>query len=83
MELPEIKAEIKADLTKSLETIAEQGSKGLSKLFFCIFGKKLTEVQRHKALTAVQTCRDAEDILNSKASYRDGLLINCSSSDLI
>ena len=39
MELPEIKAEFKADLTKSLEIIAEQGSKGLSKLFFCIFGK--------------------------------------------
>lgn len=76
MELPEIKAEIKADLTKSIETIAEQGSKGLSKLFFCIFGKKLTEVQRHKALIAVQTCRDAEDIFTGRTSYRDGQLIN-------
>lgn len=76
MELPEIKAEIKADPTKSLETIAEQGSKGLSKLFFCIFGKKLIEVQRHKTLTGVQTCRDAEDIFTGMASYRDGQLIN-------
>ena len=71
-----VNVDAKVDLTKPLETLTACSTKGAGKVLDCLWGKRLNDVYRDRALTAAQTQKDVNDILEGKSRYDGGEVLS-------
>jgi len=72
--VPKINIDVKANLTRSCERLADATPKGFSKIAHLLWGERDVDIIRYQVLTAAQTQTDLELVLSGRAEYRDGQL---------
>lgn len=70
-----VSVDVKLDLTQSFNNITADSSKGLSRLCNLVFGRRETEIVRHRMLTAAQTEADCQLIISGQARLHEGKIL--------
>ncbi|WP_027361086.1 DUF2806 domain-containing protein [Halodesulfovibrio aestuarii] len=70
-----ISIEAKVDATEALTDTSQNISKGSSRVWNLLFGKKEADIRRTQMLVAAQTQKDCELILSGKMEHEDGKLV--------